>query len=177
MAYSIHLVRAYLRWPERGVHDALDAEVSAFTAWLGDTNPEVLGATNVDEISQLVASQREKSGARTAGRRESRIQENIQVLVNDGQGGSARARTLDTAMHGMRLVSEVGLNPDDVFLLTVAPSGFPITIYNLEAKARWLNTTDQGWSIGLEVQEVRDFDKWKLRFTGDEVNDQAAGDD
>ena len=49
-----------------------------------------------------------------------------------------------------------------------APSGFPITIYNLEGEARWSATTENGSAIGIEVKESLDFEKWRDRFEDDD---------
>ena len=79
MPFPANLVRLYLRWPDVGTAETADEEVAAFSAWVLANHPEALDKVSDEDIALLVKMQREKSGAKTAGRREPRIKEQIQV--------------------------------------------------------------------------------------------------
>ncbi len=177
MAFPIQLVRLYVRW-QGSQADTAEAEAEDFRQWLLQEHAELAAQTSAVEILQLVKSQRERTSAVTAGRRETRVQENIQVLINvEGRAGPRRAQTHDTGIHGMRLEGDVELPDDASFQLTVAPSGFPITIFNLEGTARWITRTEDGYAVGVQVKESLDFSKWKKRFETDGEEDQSADGD
>ena len=165
MSFAVSLVRFYLRWRQDKQFTTAADEVRAFVAWLDEAGPESRPTT--EEIERLVAYHWSRDGgvAKTAGRREPRHDEQIPVLVN-GDDGSSRARTRDVGVHGMRIVSEVPLPGDERLHLTVAPSGFPITIYHLEGMKRWQEHSAGGHTVGIEVTENRDFERWRDRFTG-----------
>ena len=165
MAFPVNLVRAYLRWPERQQFANLDDEVSSLRRFL-DTSYHQIGEVVSDaDLQQLVSFQHRREEGGT-GRKEARIAEQIQVLLNvAGDAATSRCETRDIGVHGMRLQSSVRLPDGSSIQLTVAPSGFPITLFHLEAECRWITSAqDEGFQLGVEIREVADFLRWRDRL-------------
>ena len=165
MAFALPLVRAFLKWSRDADEVGIETAVSGFRAWLQHSDPALAAGTTDETLVELVSYHQKRTESRAAGRREQRVQEQLQVLLSVREGSVAsRCDTNDTGVHGMCLNSKVALPNDAVVDLTVAPQGFPITMLNLEAECKWVAPATRGYKVGVEVRESADFERWRQRF-------------
>ncbi len=174
------LLKLHKTWPERRL-DANSAE--QFHRWLNTHHADVVAVKRLGDIadlSELLEEYRHVlfpsriSAAPSNMRREPRIHNKAGVMLrvlrcdeNESLvGRTSRGSTLDVCMNGLRVSTDEHFPEHGEFELIVTPNGFPITIYNLVGVPRW-STNDQGeLMLGLQLKEVKDFDRWQQEFGG-----------
>ncbi len=174
---NIQLLKLHISWPDREKHGGRPDEGLFFYDWL---QSERSGAVivrkirRVEDVIAFIVANRQVLGrgvpVRNA-RKEPRHETTLQVLVNVKEaeeqalvGLSSRCTTVDLGMHGMRLRSDKIIPAKSKLRLTVAPIGFPITIYDLVGDPRWITAEESGCLMGIRIAELDDFERWQAEF-------------
>lgn len=174
---KLQMLKLHLGWPDRDKHMGRPDEGLFFYDWLQRERAQaavVQKIRRVEDVVAFIVANRVVLGRSVEvrnARRESRHETNLQVLVNvseasdaDFVGLSSRCTTIDLGLHGMRVRSEKRLPEDGKFRLTVAPVGFPITIYDLVGDPRWVTNDEGGYQMGIQIAELDDWERWQAEF-------------
>ena len=165
---NLQMLKLHLGWPYRDKRMGRPDEGLFFYDWLQRERTQAAVVQKIRQVEDVVAfivANRAVLGRSVEvrnARRETRHETSLQVLVNvseaddvDFVGLSSRCTTIDLGLHGMRVHSEKRLPEDGKFRLTVAPVGFPITIYDLVGDPRWVATDDNGYKMGDPDRRTR----------------------
>jgi len=175
------LLKLYTQWPGRSQFRGSPGEALLFYKWLFQQHSqraEVQALDSTDDVSAFLKTNSRLFSADTGSqradnhRREPRLPSHVQLLINVSESSSnigmvgiaTHGQAIDIGLHGLRLKSDRILPKDSVLSLTISPEGFPVTIYNLVADARWVAEGHEGFMMGVQIVEAGDFDRWKSEF-------------
>lgn len=174
---NLQMVKLHIGWPDRDKHMGKPDEGLYFFDFLLRERAHAAVVQKIrrpEDVVAFIVANRAVLGRSVEvrnARQEDRHETNLQVLVNvseasdsDFVGLSSRCTTIDLGLHGMRVRSEKRLPADGKFRLTVAPVGFPITIYDLVGDPRWVTTDETGYQMGIQIVEADDFERWQAEF-------------
>ena len=174
---NLQMVKLHIGWPDREKHTGKTDEGLYFFDFLLRERAHAKVVQKIrrsEDVVAFIVANRAVLGRSVEvrnARREDRHETNLQVLVNVTEGSdsgfvglSSRCTTIDLGLHGMRVRSEKRLPEDGQFRLTIAPVGFPITIYDLVGDPRWVTTDETGYQMGIKIAEEDDFERWQAEF-------------
>lgn len=171
----------FLNWPGRT--DRLPDEARRFHEWLlehyaglhvvqyycSEASLAAFFASNA-EIIDACRDLKPQSGSHGARRaqRVSMIGQAIAFVFDCAAnhaivGSSMRGYIADLSATGVRVEVSGPLPQDTLLSLTLIPPGLPVTLYNLSGVVRWSREADRGHSLGLELFDTEDFQKWCAR--------------
>ncbi|XOV86683.1 MAG: hypothetical protein ACFHX7_17145 [Pseudomonadota bacterium] len=180
-ADRLTLLKLHRTWPERHLYANAPQQPVLFHRWLKTYHAENAAVKKLGDVADLselleeyrhVLSPSRTSTAPSNMRREPRIYNRagvmLKVLRCDEDeslvGRSSRGSTLDVCMNGLRISTDKDFPEHGEFELIVTPSGFPITIYNLVGVPRWSTNEKGERTLGLQLKEVKDFERWQQEF-------------
>jgi len=174
------LLKLHLLWPDRKRYNGKDDEAVEYFKWLflnHHDRTEVMQLEDVEQVEAFIEKHRNvlwptrKEENKWANMRlEPRIENDVTVelgvLGHDGSidaSSTLQGRTLDIGLHGMRLTTNEPLEAGSRLLLKVLLDDSDL-IFNLHAGTRWCAPLEDGYLVGVRLQEDSDFARWQADF-------------
>lgn len=175
------LLKLHLKWPERRDWNGKPEQALEFYKWLflnHHQRPEVMALEDLDVVEEFLGknkhvlwpplSEEEKwANLRLEPRIENDVNINLTVHQCDDAAQIGRiisGRTLDIGLHGMRItISE--LIPEGARLMVEARKDEDSAkVYQLVGESRWSVELEDGFLIGVQLEEDEGFEVWQADF-------------
>jgi len=173
------LLKLHFQWPDRKRYDSKDDEAVEYFKWLflnHHDRPEVMQLEDVGQVEAFIErhnkvlwptrrEERKWANMRLEPRIENDVTVELGLLARDGtiDHTTLHGRTLDIGLHGMRLTTNEPLKAGSRLALKVLPEESGI-VFNLHAGTRWCSPLEDGFLVGIRLQEDSDFARWQADF-------------
>ncbi len=166
----------------------------AFFTWLFmnyHDRPEVIALEDEEHVQEFLdrnkhvlwPSAKEEADKWSNLRLEHRIANDVTVEMNVTQAGdnvadigaALTARTLDVGLHGMRVTSTESLSAGCELALTVIKDADTGKRYCLNGELRWVAPLEDGYLMGIKIDETAEFSSWQTDFGREFVTPVLAG--
>ncbi len=178
------LLKLHLQWSDRKRYDGKEDQPLEFYKWLfvnHHDRPEVIAIDDLTMIEDFLnannhvlwPSQKEEEEKWANLRLEPRFTNGteIEMTVLEGKttdqiGSVFKGETLDIGLHGLRATVSEKIDQGTIVTLRIEGGAHS---YQLIAEIRWATELDDGYLIGLLLNEDDDFSKWQANFGTDVV--------
>ncbi len=173
------LLKLHFQWPDRKRYDGKGDEAVEYFKWLflnHHDRPEVMQLEDVEQVKAFIErhhkvlwptrrEERKWANMRLEPRIENDVTVELGVLAHDGtiDHTTLHGRTLDIGLHGMRLTTNEPLKAGSRLALKVLPEESGV-VFNLHAGTRWCSPLEDGFLVGIRLQEDSDFARWQADF-------------
>ena len=173
------LLKLHFQWPDRKRYDSKDDEAVEYFKWLflnHHDRPEVMQLEDVEQVKAFIErhhkvlwptrrEERKWANMRLEPRIENDVTVELGLLARDGtiDHTTLHGRTLDIGLHGMRLTTNEPLKAGSRLALKVLPEESGV-VFNLHAGTRWCSPLEDGFLVGIRLQEDSDFARWQADF-------------
>jgi len=173
------LLKLHFQWPDRKRYDGKGDEAVEYFKWLflnHHDRPEVMQLEDVEQVKAFIErhhkvlwptrrEERKWANMRLEPRIENDVTVELGLLARDGtiDHTTLHGRTLDIGLHGMRLTTNEPLKAGSRLVLKVLLEESGV-VFNLHAGTRWCSPLEDGFLVGIRLQEDSDFARWQADF-------------